>query len=109
MTREARGVHYHSHTQPMAGEPFDVDYTADYDGKPAMVTGSKSILLPVSLQRDGAAVIATYRNAFQVAATSKRTLSDDGRTMTITTISSDSTGVSVTNVGVYRRTATPTP
>jgi hypothetical protein len=107
MTREARGVHYHSHTVPRTGEPFDVDYTADYDGKPAMVTGSKGILLPVSLEREGAATIATYRAAFQVAATSRRVLSADNNTMTITTLSHDSMGSAVTNVGVYRRTPSP--
>lgn len=108
MTREERGVHYHSHTVPFSGEPFDVDYTAAYDGRPAMVTGSKGILLPVSLQRKGLTVVATYRNALQVAATSERTLSADVSTMTITTKSFDSLGTAVTNVGVYRRDpATP--
>lgn len=103
MTGEPHGVHYHSHTEPIAGEAFDVEYTAGYDGKPAIVTGSKGILLPVSLQRRGAAVIATYRNAFQVAATSERVLSDHDHTMTITTVSYDSAGNAVTNVGVYRK------
>ncbi|WP_157178359.1 hypothetical protein [Terriglobus roseus] len=103
MTREVRGVHYHSHTQPAIGEAFDVDYTAGYDGKPAMVTGTKGILLPVSLRREKNTVTATYKSAFQVAATSERVLSEDGRIMTITTISSDSQGVSVKVVGVYRR------
>lgn len=105
MTREPRGVHYHSHTEPRVGEPFDVDYTAEYDGKPAMVSGTKGILLPVTLQRTNDGVTATYRNAFQVAATSRRTLSEHNRTMTITTVSYDSAGTAVTNIGVYRRAA----
>ncbi|WP_047486769.1 hypothetical protein [Terriglobus sp. TAA 43] len=103
MTQAQRGVHYQSHTEPAVGEAFDVEYTADYDGKPAIVTGSKGILLPVSLQRKGDAVIATYRNAFQIAATSQRVLSDHDHTMTITTVSYDSAGNAVTNVGVYRK------
>lgn len=103
MTRELRGIHYQSHTEPFVGEPFDVEYTADYDGKPAIVTGSKGIMLPVILQRKGAAVIATYRNASQVAATSERILSDQNRTMTITTVSYDSAGNVVKNLGVYRK------
>lgn len=103
MTQASRGVHYQSHTEPLVGEPFDVEYTADYDGKPAIVTGSKGILLPVSLQRKGDAVTATYRNAFRVAATSERVLSDHDHTMTITTVSYDSAGNAVTNVGVYRK------
>jgi len=103
MTREAQGVHYHSHTKAASGEAFDVDYTANYDGKPALVRGSKGILLPISLERKGKVLTATYYNAFQVAATSVRSLSEDNRTMTITTISYDSMRPPETNVGVYRR------
>lgn len=103
MTQAPHGVHYQSHTEPAVGEAFDVEYTADYDGKPAIVTGSKGILLPVSLQRKGAAIVATYRNAFQVAATSERVLSDHDHIMTITTVSYDSAGNAITNVGVYRK------
>ena len=103
MTREAGGVHYHSHTEPQVGEPFDVDYTADYDGTPAMVTGSKGILLPVSLQRNAQTVVATYRNAFQTAATSERVLAKDAKSMTVTTTSRDPNGKTVINVGVYRK------
>ena len=103
MIRETRGVHYHSHTQPSVGEAFDVDYIANYDGKPVIVTGSKGILLPVSLERRGITVTATYRSAFQVMATSQRVLSADNNTMTITTVSHDAMGTATTNVGVYRR------
>ncbi|MCU1320825.1 MAG: hypothetical protein JWM43_474 [Acidobacteriaceae bacterium] len=103
MTRETRGVHYHSHTQPSTGDAFDVDYIANYNGKPVMVTGSKGILLPVSLERKGITIIATYRSAFQVMATSQRVLSADNNTMTITTVSYVPMGTAVTNVGVYRR------
>jgi hypothetical protein len=109
MTREARGVHYHSHTETSTGDAFDVDYTANYDGKPVMVTGNKGILLPVSLERKGDAVIATYRSAFQVTATSQRVLSADNNTMTITTVSHDSLGTAVTNVGVYSRAPSSPP
>jgi hypothetical protein len=103
MTREARGIHYESHTQSTAGDVSDVEYTAEYDGKSVMVTGSRGILLPVSLQRKGDAVVATYRSAFQIAATSERSLSADNNTMTITTTSQDSLGTNVTNIGVYKR------
>jgi hypothetical protein len=107
MTLETRGVHYHSHTEPSIGQAFDVDYTANYDGTPVMVTGSKGILLPVSLERKGISIVATYRSAFQVMATSQRVLSADDNTMTITTISHDAMGTQATNIGVYRRAASP--
>jgi hypothetical protein len=107
MSPEPRGIHYQSHTESSTGDVSDVEYTAAYDGKPVMVSGTRGILLPVSLQRSGNAVTATYRSAFQVAATSQRVLSEDKNTMTITTVSHDAMGVSVTNVGVYRRAVLP--
>jgi hypothetical protein len=104
MTREARGVHYQSETLQSDGEIRRVEYVADYDGKPAVVTGERGILLPVSLRQESPKhVIATYTNASQVVATSDRTLSDDDRTLTITTKSRDALGQLRTNVGVYRR------
>jgi hypothetical protein len=109
MTPETRGVHYHSHTQPSMGNAFDVDYVANYDGKPVIVTGSKGILLPVSLERRGVTVTATYRSSFQVMATSQRVLSADNNTMTITTVSHDAMGTAATNVGVYRRVLSSSP
>jgi hypothetical protein len=110
MTREARGVHYQSHTVSSTGDISDVEYTAEYDRRPVMVTGTRGILLPVSLDQKDGMVVATYRNAFQVAATSQRSLSGDNNTMTITTTSQNSMGTNVTNVGVYKRVqALPSP
>jgi hypothetical protein len=103
MTREPRGVHYHSETQPAAGEPFEVDYIGNYDSKPVMVTGSRGILLPVTLRREAVNhVKASYSNAFQIVATSDRTVSNDGKLLMITTVSRDSLGQTQTNTGVYR-------
>jgi len=61
--------------------------------------------LPVSLKRiDRNTVEASYLRGRQVVATSRRVVSKDGRTMTITTTSPDKDGKTVTNVGVYERT-----
>jgi len=108
MTMEERGVHYHSETVPATGEPFDVDYTAKYDGRPVMVTGSRGMMLPVALTRvDVRHVKAVYSNGFQVEATSERVLSEDGKTMTITTTSRNKSGREQVNRGLYRRLALP--
>jgi hypothetical protein len=107
MTAETRGIHYQSHTESSSGDVSDVEYTAAYDGKPSIVSGTRGMLLPVSLERNGSAVTATYRSAFQVMATSQRVLSADNNTMTITPVSRDSMGISVTNIGVYKRVALP--
>ena len=104
MTLDGRGIHYHSETEPAVGETFHVDYTANYDGKPAMVTGDHGILLPVALHREAAGhVTATYTSALRVMATSERTISADGRVMRVITTSHDAFGQNQTNVGVYRR------
>ncbi len=104
MTMEARGIRYHSETEPATGEVFHVDYVARYDGKPAVVTGDRGILLPVTLQRISANnVRASYSSGFQLMATSDRMVSADRNTMTITTVSHDAGGRNQTNVGVYRR------
>jgi hypothetical protein len=104
MTLEERGVHYHSETLPANGEIFHVDYTANYDGKPVMVTGDRGILLPVALTlMDPHHVKATYGRGFQTEATSDRTISEDGNTLTIITTSRDKAGQQHINTGVYRR------
>ena len=107
MAPEGDGIRYHSETVPAVGEVFHVDYSAHYDGKPAIVTGDRGILLPVSLQRDGPRhVRATYTSAMQVVATSDRTLSPDGKIMKVVTVSHDAFGQSQTTVGIYRRDGT---
>ena len=104
MSSAGHGVHYHSESKLTNGNLISADYTANYDGKPVMVTGARGVLLPVSLKREGQhVVIATYESGFQVVATSRRAVSADGSVMTITTTSRDRSGKSVTNVGVYTK------
>lgn len=104
MNAAGHGVHYHSETQLTNGRSVSADYTAQYDGKPVVVLGARGMLLPVSLQRSApSVVVATYTSGFQVAATSRRVLSANGRIMTVTTTSRDATGKTVTNIGVYRK------
>ena len=98
------GVHYHSETRLMGGQTFSADYIAAYDDKPAMVTGTKGVLLPISLKQIRPnTVIARYTRGFETVATSRRTLSVDGQLMTVTTSSKDRSGKLVTNTGRYRK------
>jgi len=102
METSGEGVTYRSETLYDNGSLARAQYTADYSGKEAMVTGNAGVLLPVSLKKiDDNTVIASYKRGFQVLATSRRTLSPDGKTMTITTTSNDKTGKPVTSIGVY--------
>ena len=104
MTPAANGVHYHSDTLLTNGTSFSADYTADYDDVPTLVSGAKGVLLPVSLHRvSPSVVIAKYMSGLETRATSRRIVSPDGNTMTVTTSSRDGSGHVYTNIGVYKK------
>ena len=109
MTIEMRpagnGVWYQSTTTYKNGATVHAEYTADYDGKQAMVKTERGFLLPVTIKRiDARTAEASYARGFQVVATSRRVVSPDGKTMRITTLSKDATGRNVKTVGFYKRT-----
>jgi len=100
------GIRYRSETIDAAGRTSTAEYVAGYDGKEGIVKGRVGLLLPVSLKRvDANTVEASYMRGFQVVATSRRVVSKDSRIMTVTTKSKDKDGNSVTNIGIYDRTA----
>ncbi|MCU1322554.1 MAG: hypothetical protein JWM43_2203 [Acidobacteriaceae bacterium] len=108
MSAAGHGIHYHSETQFPGGRTISADYTAEYDGKPAIVLSARGMLLPVSLKRTAPnVVVATYTSGFQAAATSRRAISANSRVMTVTTTSQDVSGKTVTNVGIYRKVHSP--
>ena len=99
-----QGIHYRSETTYANGNSTRAEYSADYSGKQAIVTGSAGLLLPVSLKRvDAYTVIARYTRGLQIVATSRRVVSRDGKLMTVTTTSPDQLGKNVTSVGVYEK------
>jgi hypothetical protein len=98
------GVWYQSDATYGNGGGIHAQYTAKYDGKEVLVSGTRGLLLPVSLKRlSSHIVVATYARGMQVVATSKRVVSADGRVMTITTTSIDASGKKASTLGVYRR------
>ena len=98
------GVWYHSDATYGNGGEIHAEYTARYNGKEVLVSGTRGLLLPVSLKRlNSHVVVATYSRGMQVVATSKRVVSPDGRLMTITTTAVDAAGKKSTTLGVYRR------
>jgi hypothetical protein len=103
-------IRYRSETIDAGGRTSTAEYIAGYDGKEAIVKGRLGLLLPVSLKRvDSNTVEASYMRGFQVVATSRRVVSKDGLVMTVTTTSKDKDGNTVTNIGIYDRSAeTPT-
>ncbi len=98
------GIHYRSVTTQVDGKTSRSEYIADYDGRQVVVTGTRGMMFPVSLKRmDSNTVIAYYMQGLQVVATSRRVVSRNGRSMTVTTASRDRSGKEVTNVGVYEK------
>jgi hypothetical protein len=83
------------------GKPIHVTYTAKYDGKDYPVTGS-SDFDAISFKRvDGVTTEATLKKGGKVVQTSKRVLSKDGKTLTLTTTGTNAKGEAVNNVSVF--------
>jgi hypothetical protein len=102
MTPAGAGIWYQSDSTFKNGAQAHAQYTADYDGKELIVMGAHGLLLPVSLKRiNPHTVEASYTRGMLVVATSRREVTADGRQMTITTVSKDSSGKSVKTTGIY--------
>jgi hypothetical protein len=98
-----RGERYRSRTVRANRTLATAEYTADYDGRLAMVIGDLGLLSPVSLKRLGTSTVeATYKRAFQTIAHSVRVVSADARTMTITT-TINGEAINAVNIGVYSK------
>ena len=106
ITMEAgdQGVRYHSETTFSNGRHSVTEYTASYDERLTTVQQDGGVSAPVSLKRiDANTVEAQYERGFRIIATSKRVVSSDGKTMTITTVETPKEGKTNTNVSVFHR------
>jgi hypothetical protein len=104
MEAAEHGIRYHSETTYPNSSTTQSNYRAQYNGQQAVVMGARGMLLPVSLKKiDSHTVVASYTRLMQLVATSRRVVSADGKTMTITTVSKDPSGKRITTIGVYRR------
>jgi len=83
------------------GKPILVEYSAKYDGKDYPVTGSPDFDA-ISFKRvDGGATEATLKKGGKVVQTSKRAVSKDGKTLTLTTTGTNAKGQTINNVSVF--------
>lgn len=99
-----QGVRYHSETTFSNGRHSTTEYTANYDERLTTVQQDGGVAAPVSLKRiDANTVEAQYERGFKTIATSKRVVSGDGRTMTITTLQTTKDGKTITSVSVFHR------
>ncbi|HEY6927213.1 MAG TPA: hypothetical protein VI653_27300 [Steroidobacteraceae bacterium] len=99
-----QGVHYHSETVFSNGRHSTTEYTASYDERLTTVQQDGGLSAPVSLKRiDANTVEARYERGFRTIATSRRVVSDDGQTMTITTVETTKEGKTNTNMSLFHR------
>lgn len=100
----SEGVHYKSEIEYQDGKRSVTEYTNDYKGAARVVVTNRGMTTPVALERpDLHTVVATYARGKDVLAVSRRVVSKDGRTMTITTTSTDKTNKRVVTIGRYVR------
>src|SRR5437899_12905707 len=86
-----------------AGAPITGQYTANYDGKDYPLTGSQNADT-VSLKRiDARTTVRTDKKGGKVAQTLRRVVSQDGKTMTVTTKGTNAEGQAVNNVAVFNK------
>ncbi len=108
MQTSGESVQYDSETSYSGGRVSRAHYIARYGGPLALVTGSFGMMVPVSLKMiDTNTVEASYIRGFQLVATSRRTLSEEGRLLTITTTSIEPGAKSTTSVSVFVRIGQP--
>jgi hypothetical protein len=83
------------------GTRTTTEYTANFDGKDYPLTGSQ-IADTVSLKRiDARTTERTDKKGDKVASTLRRVVSQDGKTMTVTTKGTNAQGQAVNNVIVF--------
>jgi hypothetical protein len=86
-----------------AGTATKTEYTAQYDGKDYPMTGSQNADT-VSLKRiDARTMERTDKKGDKVVLTSTRVVSEDGKTMTVTTKGTNAQGQAVNNVTVWEK------
>jgi hypothetical protein len=85
------------------GQPTSWSYTATYDARPASVTGSPYGDTVTLKQIDAHKSVITYTRHGKVSQTSTRTVSQDGKTLTITAKGTNASGQAYNNVTVFEK------
>jgi hypothetical protein len=86
-----------------AGAPTKTEYTAQYDGKDAPITGSQNADTVALKRIDARTIERTDKKGEKVVATSSRVVSEDGKTMTVTTTGTNAQGQAMNNVTVWEK------
>ena len=86
-----------------AGEKAQWSYTANEDGKDYPMTGNPDADTIALKRIDPRTVETVNKKAGKVTTTNRRTVSADGKTLTVTTTGTTSTGVKVNNTQVFEK------
>lgn len=101
------GVRTTVETVDAKGRSFFVEYVADYDSVEYPISGSPNVDA-ISLERVNLhTAVATLMHAREKIGTARRTISEDGETMTIVYDGRDPRGRTVSITAVYERAGTP--
>jgi len=83
------------------GKPGKMEFTAAYDGKDYPVTGLQTADMIALKRIDATTVESSLKKGGKVVTTSKRVVSKDGKSMTITSIGTNAKGEKATDVMVF--------
>jgi hypothetical protein len=104
MEKQAQALHYQSRTWYPEGRGSRCEFTANFDGTPALVVGDAGLLAPVSLHLVNERLIeATYTLGLRPIAWSRWQLNTSASELTVTTSFLDADGQKRENVAVFIR------
>jgi hypothetical protein len=86
-----------------AGTATRTEYTAQYDGKDYPITGSQNADTVALKRIDARTIERTDKKGEKVVVTSSRVVSEDGKTMTVTTTGTNAQGQAMNNVTVWEK------
>jgi hypothetical protein len=90
-----------------AGKPTAAEFTVNYDGKDRPTTGLPDSDTLSLKQIDAFTTEYTRKRAGKVVLTGTRTISRDGKSMTITTKGTDAKGQTINDVAVFEKKSSP--
>ena len=85
------------------GKPTVSEWTVNYDGKDRPITGNPNADALSFKRIDAYTAESTQKRAGKVVLSATRTISKDGKVMTITTKGTDAKGQAVSNVEVFEK------
>jgi hypothetical protein len=88
------------------GKTFTAEFTGAFDGKDYPVNGNPRAETIAQVRVDAYTSKTTTKRNGKITATSTRQISQDGKTMTVTTAGTDENGVTFNNTLLFRKRAT---